>query len=836
MNRQLLFWILFSLTGVSVAQPSEQYESLDPHDPIGFGCDHIVYQGDTILLGPKAFFIDGQFSEEEADSYPFVYHSVNEAVKHLTDGTEEVPMTLYLAPYVYWLDDPDDPEIRVPKEGSSTPYALEVECEWLRFYGLTQKPENVVLAANRGQTIGAKGNFTLFRFSGDGTSSENVTFGNYCNLDLVFPLKPELNREKRASAIVQAQLIHCNGDKIVARNTHFLSRLNLCPFVGGKRVLFDNCHFESTDDALCGTGVYLNSTLEFYSSKPFYHTRGTGAVFLNCDIKSFTRGRQYFTKANGQVAVVDTRFDIDEGTYIGWRDIPPAAMRNYQFQVQKNENPVIISEADVANTVEMDGKPVLDAYRFVHEGEVVYNVYNLLRGDDDWDPMNQKELVQAAEQQLSKPLTDLPVQLSIRATKTILETGQDSAILVPRVMRFGNYPQTGVPVRWSIAPEHSSFVKLRYPENGPVCGVIPTNATDSTRTVIVKATTASGLEAAVELVIAPAMLPAPKFSAYPRILSPQNGSVKVGYRLRTDYEDQSLVTWYRCTDAGGRNPIPVAVSRGLAPILSYPLSVDDIGYYLKVSVEPDHIRCEPGEAVFYTMLQPIVAADVKAPHNRLETDFLNFPTSNQPEVIPGFWTLRHFDPADTTEQDAWLYGEGRNGAYEHVGLLQGRSANLGYTPSLEKAYGDMSLTLEVAPFKSAGQGFSIADLYMDVLIKYDARTESGYGIRFIRTTKYGNAVDAMLVKYDHGTITKISEAVTTSCYRTLCTITVKVEGNRLIAHAKTDDPDFQTSDRPDIVSQVNLEAEVEPRADGGFGVQYNGGASAVMEGIRVQWK
>lgn len=56
---------------------------------------------------------------------------------------------------------------------------LVIDCEWLRFFGLTEKAENVVLACNRGQTIGSQGNFTMFRFIGDGTSSENVTFGNY---------------------------------------------------------------------------------------------------------------------------------------------------------------------------------------------------------------------------------------------------------------------------------------------------------------------------------------------------------------------------------------------------------------------------------------------------------------------------------------------------------------------------------------------------------------------------------------------------------------------------------------------------------------------------------
>ena len=103
-------------------------------------------------------------------------------------------MVLHLAPWVYWIDDPDDTSVRVPKPGANAPYGMEIACEWLHFRGLNRDPQKVVLASNRGQTIGAKGNFTMFKFIGNGTSSENLTFGNYCNVDLEFPLKPALGR------------------------------------------------------------------------------------------------------------------------------------------------------------------------------------------------------------------------------------------------------------------------------------------------------------------------------------------------------------------------------------------------------------------------------------------------------------------------------------------------------------------------------------------------------------------------------------------------------------------------------------------------------------------
>ena len=60
----------------------------------------------------------------------------------------------------------------------------------------------------------------------------------------------ELNQAKRTDTITQAQLADMSGDKMFADNCNFISRLNLVPISGASRNLYNNCHFESTDDAL----------------------------------------------------------------------------------------------------------------------------------------------------------------------------------------------------------------------------------------------------------------------------------------------------------------------------------------------------------------------------------------------------------------------------------------------------------------------------------------------------------------------------------------------------------------------------------------------------------
>lgn len=819
-------------------QPVTGYQSLDAKQPIVFGGDHLVYKGQKIVLGPKAFFIDGQLSDAVVAKHPYVFNSVNKAAEKLTHGTEASPMVLYLAPWVYWIDNPDDTAMRVPKAGP-TPYGLEIACEWLKFYGLTDSAQNVVLAANRGQTIGARGNFTLFRFVGQGTSSENVTFGNYCNVDLVFPLKPSLNRAKRAPAVVQAQLIHCNGDKIVARNTRFISRLNLCPFVGGKRVLFDRCHFESTDDALCGTGVYLNSTLDFYSSKPFYRTTGTGAVFLNCDIRSMAGSEQFFTKAGGQVAVIDSRFTTAANTYFGWQDVVPAEARNYQANVLVNGKPAFIGKKDPASTVNTNGKRIEDAYRVWYNNAIVYNTYNLLRGDDDWDPMGIRPVLARAEKHFGKAFTAIPVQLLLSSDNASIETGKNKAELKARPLRFGNYPSAGEKINWSVAAKDSLLVRLQPSEDGTGCTVIPTNHNDETKNVVVKAFTAAGLEGASVVTVAPAILDAPAVKVAPSIVLDKKGIAHVRYQLATQYKDQSDVRWYRCKNADGNDAIEVAVSRMSTPFMDYPLSGGDVGYHLMVTVAPKHIRSRTGETIKYVMKQPVGAADVKTPANVLATDFKNTSTKNQPLVLPGFWTWGYpeqkgLDPQNRIDKakDAWHYGEGQDGAANMTGLLQGRSGSASYTPTNKKV-GDMKLVMTVAPFKTAGQGFSVAHLYMDVLVKYDAATKTGYALRLIRTTKYGDAVDCLLMKYEAGNATAITEPVSTTAFRPLCTIKVEVVKDQLTATVQTTAPDEKRSDVP---NSVRLSAPVPPNAFGGFGIEYNGGSPTMIQQVKAEWK
>ncbi|MDE6692302.1 MAG: hypothetical protein K2K05_02855 [Muribaculaceae bacterium] len=116
-----------------------------------------------------------------------LYNNAKDAFAAIDGSTRA---TLRVHPGVYWLDDPDSPTTAMPKAGSSVPFAIEVACDTLSIIGTDPDAEATVFAVNRGQTQGAIGNFTMLHFIGRQLKVENMTFGNYCNVDLEYPRRP----------------------------------------------------------------------------------------------------------------------------------------------------------------------------------------------------------------------------------------------------------------------------------------------------------------------------------------------------------------------------------------------------------------------------------------------------------------------------------------------------------------------------------------------------------------------------------------------------------------------------------------------------------------------
>ncbi len=162
---------------------------------------------------------------------------------------------------------------------------------------------------------------------------------------------------------------------------------------------------------------------------------------------------------------------------------------------------------------------------------------------------------------------------------------------------------------------------------------------------------------------------------------------------------------------------------------TYELSSADVGYYIMASVSPKHLRCEAGTPKTVVFKDVISKKDCQE-SSILVPNFENMSAKYQPEILPGFWTLDSFAPADTKEhnwtgdnsKNPWYYGKGENGAANDMGFVQAsKGARMRYTP-VGNTFGDIKMSFTAVPAKTAGQGFSSArSQYMDIGIKMDTK-------------------------------------------------------------------------------------------------------------------
>lgn len=770
-------------------------------------------------LGPRVLLLTSDSSEASASDYAFTDPA--EAIRAINKAgaTSSDEVILYVAPGVYWLDDPDDPAVRVnPVDNRKTPYAAEIVCDTLNIVGLADDPADVVFAVNRGQTQGAIGNYTMLHFKGSALYTSGVTWGNYCNVDLVYPRDPSLNRPRRRDAIVQAQLGKCEGtSRLYAYNCRFISRLNLCPLTGARRSLYNKCYFECTDDALTGSAVYLDCSFTFFSSKPFYSTASTGAVFLNCDIDIRTSGTQYFTKAPGAVTVIDSRFTSASPVDLRWtRDSSPK--RCYQSNVTLNGRPITIDQSRPELSVMLDGTPLMDAYKVTvpHSNTVIYNTANLLKGDDGWDPMGVAPAISAIEELSGRQLLDLPVTLSLPRVKNSLAPAGDTLTLTPSPRRWGDYDGT-LPTGTTMAWQAPSIITVT--PQGETALIETSNSYPREADATINVSTSYGLAGATALTVQPLLKDAPSFASAPSI-SLNKSTLSLDYSLtHAGAQDESYIVWYRSTRPDLSDSIAVRHGHGVAA-RQYPLSAADKGCYISATVTPRLDDTHPGTTCApvtfgKTISSLAISLNPLSREKEFFTSFAEIPIRTNPVSRRGVWSFDTYKPADTSEHHwkadgstGWYYGKGVDAA-TGTGIVQAsRGARMFYSPMRTSARG-MKVELVAEPAKGPGQGFgSATGQYMDICVAFDPESMTGYGLRIERTPDYDKAVTFTLVSYRDGQVTPLTTPVASSCFRTPCTISVEMRDGLLTAAASTAAPAAASADSR-ILPAVNLSAMVD---------------------------
>ncbi len=893
----ILLLALLPFAATSVCAADYINVPLDPSDPVEFYGDYIVYNGQRIDLGPNALYVDGSLSTDTANSYTYVFNEVDDDkanVKALRPfvndaankaaGTEINPIKVYFAPWVYWTDDPDDPTIS-SSSGEKNRHGLngaELDVTYIEFIGLTKNYANVVICGNRGQSNGSDGNWNVFNLKANNFFTKNITYGNYCTVDLVFPLKPEFNRLRRTNNGVQAQLFGFSSisGKVWADSCAFVSRLNLTPPFGS-RTLYTNCHFESTDDSLM-KGVYLNCNFDFYGSMPFGSIGG--AALLNNAFRSHSTNEasvQYMTKMQSSGVIIDGAFTCisDSGNpvnkLIEWTKTPPKYLRAYQSNITINGTPVDMSGDVPGLAVDITNKDALKAYKIITGEDTVYNTYNLLRGNDNWDPLGVKSVIEVAG------ADNIPTALTVSPNTRSVATETDSVSLSYTVAGSTTDAQNNAgAVVWAIAPDYSSYapnVTLTPSGDSKTCSVKGTNNTYAPFSVVITATSAIGLQGASLISITPAQMSAPDFDGSPSIIPPADGKIGINYKLNlpdTALTDQSLITWYRLENNSWDTPTTVSVSRLNVPEHYYLLEPGDIGKYIGVEIKPKHDVSAIGDAERLIYDTQITSGNIVLPFE-IHTDFRNFPIEYSTSVKPGYWTVQNVSPT-TAQLTDWRKSGYKEGAeallspittsttvsgwdFTDAGLdgaasteevlkyglyLIKKGAQVFYTPT--KMSDSMQIKINLNPEKMAGQGFGSAGQFLDIFIKFDLQLQRGYALRMMRISQGGKSVMFYLVEYkEDGTVVPLCDPVWSSAMISDCLITLTADNSsgKLIAHVESTTPQSSAAilEWAEHPSQevVDLQANIAPNSYGGFGIYDIGSESAknrhLFRSLDVVW-
>lgn len=795
-----------------------------------------------------AKFVDLSASNVIVDAYldegrrtAFTFRTLQELkAANIPDGA-----TVNFAPGVYWTDDYKDPAIaNTPAHpgliGISFPQA------GLTFKGLTSNADDVRIAGNRGQTVGSNGNWNVIGI-GTSFSAYNLTVANYTTVDLVFPRDPSRNVARRTDARVQAQTITAAAgvsslDRMYFENVRFISFLNLTA-IGPVRAYFRNAHFQLTDDAIAGgaINVYDHCSFDFHGSHPSYSGSSAIAVFLHSTFNFHNGSPVFWWAKNGRGGwvLIDNTFKGPKEE-IRWENIQRPDVKQYVHNNRYADGAPVVFDPRFPDVTQALTRESLKIFKIGEE----YNVYNLLKGGDGWNPSKQ----------VARHDTAYRFTLAASTATVQSDLPSNEVVITPAVApaSFGD-----APVKFQY--DTALFNVLASSDNTLRLNA-KLNASGKALATVVKASLPNGLVAQVTLRIDPQTVAAPVVAGALSISIAQGAAaLQIAYD-HPEFTDSSSITWFRGS-APGDKAVQVAVSTLGKPYKNYQLSAGDIGHYLTAVVLPKY-EFSPAAAkpVQVASAAAIAAGDVAKP-SAISTNFANISWTGHALNQPDVWYADAFKPSDIDQAWApsgaapWVYAIGdRDGAVGVAGLQTAtQGARLLYHP--QGAWSDMSLAVDLTPEKIAGQGFgSATGQYFEVYIKWNPLTQTGYALRFQRLSadplnggkpilSSGNSVRVSMMEYVNGA-RRILPGVyaESSVYMPGARAVFSLVGDVLSADVVTASPQTSTQAGYALPGELHFKAHVASAAStsGGFGFQFTGtpspGNRTLLENLEVTLK
>ena len=602
---------------------------------------------------------------------PYTYGTLQEAAAQAADHA-----TIYLAPDVYWTDDPADPNVENNLIG------LTLTANNLTLIGLGATPEETVICGDRGQMHGSIGNWNTLGIAGSDFQAENITFGNYCNVDLEYAPDPSKNHKKRTDSITQAQVIIPVGapDRWTFTRCRFISMLNVFSYnrqMG--RIYYKDCFFQSTDDSI-GSGdvnVFENCHFVWYSNHPSGSACETLLVYAGCHFEGRLLypdfdSTVYLSKAQHRtIAMLDCSISGNV-TGVKWNVNPHEALRCYTYH-----NTFVPSWDRPECSVILEKCPLLlQAFKVGDQ----YNIWNLLRGEDNWDPCGQKDTM--------APFGEIPWRVRLTPAQVTVPAGGTIEIAANQYWHSGSLTWRVEPEDWVTCTTCDRIGKMQLTNQNPH---------PQQKTVKVQAITPQGLEGVAYYTLDYIPVAAPK-------LIGEFNIVREGNRLKACYEldgaeaDASKVYWYRASNGERAQAIPVAAGKG-----EYHMSCRDNGWFLLAAVAPQTICSVPGPLYWS---EPIWVDEVD--WVEYHTDFTDLPLTEElaetgPSDVPeypmkplrnGFWQIgagRALDYPDKFQwypkskpSKPWTYGTCGEEGQEATGLMTTHRGSRLLFPQAEK--------------------------------------------------------------------------------------------------------------------------------------------------------
>jgi hypothetical protein len=807
------------------------------------------FDAGKLQLDEKHLLLNAYATDEELKS-PYVAATLQTLGELSADRrtlTLPAGTTVYVAPGVYWTDETYKQGFPFDESGfviDPPNVGLTIVGDNLSFIGLTADAKDVHICANRGEGgargLGANGSWYTLAVS-TGFRAENITIANYAQEDLVYDRDPSQNMPKRIDSMNHAEVLRGAGgtlDRMYFKNVRFIGYLNMMAGFSPLRAYFKDCAFQCTDDSIFGGNINVYENCTFYNcgDHPSAVAASAGGInaLLGCTMigmPQMTSPQLNFNKvsrgngaeATSIYAIIDTRF-VGRTLRAEWENVVREDARHAVSNntIGEDARPLVISPAQPQTSVTYAGE-ALHAFKVGNQ----YNVYNLLKGTDGWNP---------AEQDLSRwaPYSNLPYRFLIGVTGQTLYSertgGDNTAVLTPAPAPAG-----------SGNAEKTAWTYDRSLLNGsvdPATGVLTLAAKPNTTGAIVKTvvtgTLPNGIPAGATLFIRPVPVAAPVLSG--AALTVGNDRVSLSYSLDQSYKDVSMIEWYRESGPNTTNSIHIGTMKndeaGLFtddPYKLYPLSKYDVGSYLRAVITPKYEFGPAAAPITVYTDRAIAAADVKG--TSLSTDFRNlYVALENHTTTTGRWFFDRADEIDT--QEPWGWGIGTNGSEGLWGLMNNtRAKNTRFVFAQPGQYGDMSLQLDYSTGKVEGQGFGGSGCYLDIYIKYDPATRTGYGLRVERVPATTSGTQWTLYRYDGNEQTALTEGVLTAAFMPKSVITVSVRGNTLRVAASTRSAKTPLQTAQNLPATVDL-SWTDPSGDlgkngfGGFGFRINNSGNA----------